>query len=211
MNQNNVPLDWRENRKINLFAYFLADQYGRVGDETKNHNLLRLLASKNFVTWVYGYVGKNKRTGLPSCVVATIRKKCPSSVYIWFIKKVFWISKVNMYFLQNSYFYFGTHLFDFRCFDNWGESISSQMLSTIAVKCLQCDNLLSSWHNLSFSTMSIKPLYGLDLINCKYQFTVFKNFSHLYSYQVCNLSVDHNYRLGKVHFHDHGYQPSDFQ
>jgi len=65
-------------------AYQYVEQEGRVGDDQPVNILMRHLAYKRFVRWIFGLLGRNNRVIIPSCVVKMIRDTYASDVYVGF-------------------------------------------------------------------------------------------------------------------------------
>ena len=71
-------------------AYQYVEQEGRVGDDQPINVLMRHLAYRRFVRWVFGKIGRHNRITIPSCVVNKIRNTYASDVYVGFRFPVYW-------------------------------------------------------------------------------------------------------------------------
>ena len=52
-------------------------QYGRKASEGPHHKKMRHTAYRQFVRWVWRFLGRDIRVSLPSCVYKSIRTKFP--------------------------------------------------------------------------------------------------------------------------------------
>lgn len=60
--------------------YTFRQRYGEINDVSTNERY-RYIAYRNTVRWCWGYLGRDIRVALPSCVISAIRSRFPSETY----------------------------------------------------------------------------------------------------------------------------------
>ena len=76
--------------EVSTYSFVKEDQ--GVDNDHAMHKLIRHVAYRRLVRWIWGILGKNVRKRLPACVYRKIREEFPSDRYVGFQHSVYEIS-----------------------------------------------------------------------------------------------------------------------
>lgn len=77
---------------LEVSAYDFVAMEGRLGDDEPENELLRHLAYRRLVRWIFGVIGRHNRKVLPACAVSLIRRtfpEAPPRTYTGFLHSVY--------------------------------------------------------------------------------------------------------------------------